>query len=96
MLTMTVEKKIELMEKLLKNVEYQLIENIATRDFNKKSIEENPAKVKEITDLIITVEMDIRQTSKYGEFVRLQIEELKSRKPDEVLIILEDKKNEKN
>jgi DNA integrity scanning protein DisA with diadenylate cyclase activity len=95
MLTMTVEKKIELMEKLLKNVEYQLIEHIATRDFNKKAIEENPAKVKEITDLIITVEMDIRQTNKYGEFVRLQLEELKNKKPDEVLIILEDKKNEK-
>jgi len=90
---MTVEKITKLTKKLLANVEYQLAEFIMTRDFNRKALDENPAKADKIVPLILTVEQDIKQTFEYQQFIQDRLNELSEKKPDEVLIILEDKKD---
>ena len=92
---MTTEKIIELNQKLLKNVEYQLAEFIMTRDFNKDALEKNPTLKEKILPLILTVESDIKQTFEYQEFIQNRLKELNKRKPGDIIIILEDKQNEK-
>jgi len=92
---MTVEKKIKLMDKLLENTQYQLIDFISTKEFNKKALEENPQSHDKIVPLILTIESDIRQTILFIDFIENAIKELEKKEPNEVLIILEDKTNEK-
>lgn len=92
---MTIEQITELNEKLLKNVEYQLVEFIMTRDFNKNALEKNPTLKDKILPLILTVESDIKQTFEYREFIEERLKDLKTKDPKDIIIILENKQNEK-
>jgi hypothetical protein len=90
MFTLTNAKKLELLETLLKNTEYQLIEFITTKEFNKKALEENPQSRDKIMPLILTLNSDIKQTATYSEFIRKQIIELSAKDADGMSVILED------
>lgn len=92
---MTIEQITELNEKLLKNIEYQLAEFIMTRDFNKNALEKNPTLKDKILPLILTVESDIKQTFEYREFIEERLKDLKTKDPKDIIIILENKQNEK-
>lgn len=86
-------EKLDLLENLLRNLKIQLMENVMTRDFNKKVLSENPQLQEKIMPLVITIESDIKQTASYLKFIEKSIEELKTKNMDEITIILDDKKN---
>jgi hypothetical protein len=88
-------ERLDLLENLLRNVKIVLMENVMTRDFNKKVLAENPQLQEKIIPLVITIESDIKQSASYLKFIEKVIEELKTKPADEIIIIFEDKKNDK-